>query len=119
ELFRAQSGVFARHDINDVLDGVGRDTGGVIGVGVGPGEIALDHRLDVELADLVSVTIPRNPHDADPALAIFVLDQWRPRTLPSARRPSCRAQLREDNEHRSCQRASGYCAPSPLRARPD
>ena len=49
---------------------------------VGAGEITLDHRLDIELADLVPLAVAMNPHDADPALAISVLDERHARDLP-------------------------------------
>src|SRR5205823_7120018 len=47
EIFRAESGIFAGDDIDDILDGIGRYRRGVVCIRIGAGEITLDHRLDV------------------------------------------------------------------------
>ena len=75
EFFRAQAGILAGNDVDDVLDGVGRHRGGVVTVGIGPGKVAFDHRLDVELADLLAVAVAMDPHHADAAFPVSVFDQ--------------------------------------------
>src|SRR5258708_38956857 len=44
-------------------------------MGIGASKIAFDHRLDVELADLVPVAVAMNPHHTNAALPVSVLDQ--------------------------------------------
>ena len=44
-------------------------------MGIGAGKIAFDHRLDVELADLMAVAVAMDAHHADAALPVSVLDQ--------------------------------------------
>src|SRR5258705_11092740 len=75
EFFGAEGCVLAGDDIDDVLDRIRRHRGGIVGVGIGTGKVALDHRLDAELADLMAVAVPMNPHHPDPALPVSVLYQ--------------------------------------------
>src|SRR5260370_42061786 len=82
EILRTEAGVFAGDDIDDVLDSIGRHCPGVVGMRISAGEIALDHRLDVELADLMPFAVAMNSHDPDPALAISVLDERHALDLP-------------------------------------
>src|SRR5271155_1467283 len=65
--------LFARNDADDVLDGVGRGRGRIVGVGIGRSKIAFQHRLDAELADLLLVAVAMNPHDPDTTFSIPVL----------------------------------------------
>src|SRR6185312_15095834 len=75
EFFGAQARVLAGDDIDDILDRIRRHRGGIVGVAIGTGKIALDHRLDAELADFVALAIAVNPHDPDAALPVSVPDQ--------------------------------------------
>ena len=75
EFLAAEAGVLARHHVDDVLDGVGRHGVRIVVMGIGTGEVALDHRLDVELAYIVALAVAMNPHHADAPLAVSVLDQ--------------------------------------------
>src|ERR1700680_4357415 len=105
EFLGAETGVFAGDDIDDVLDGIGRHRLGVVGMRIGAGEIALDHRFDIELTDLVPFAVAMNPHDADPALAISVLDERHAQDLPSTYEiyRLLSPQYGPINEQRSCQ----------------
>src|SRR6185369_336597 len=83
EFLGAEAGVLAGDDIDDVLDRVRRHRGGIVGMGIGAGKGALDHRLDAELADLMAVAVPVDPHDPDAALPVSVLDQRHPKASRS------------------------------------
>src|SRR4051794_32815204 len=84
KILGAEPGVLPGDHVDDVLDRVGRDRGGIVGVCIGTGEIALDHRLDVELADLVPLAVAMDTHHADAALAVSVLDQRHGKVSSSA-----------------------------------
>src|SRR5207253_9471511 len=68
ELLRAETGVFAGDDIDDALDGDGRNRPGVVGTWVCAVEISLDQRLEAELADRGPFAAAMNPDDSNPAL---------------------------------------------------
>src|SRR4029453_574956 len=85
EFLRAEAGVLAGDDIDDVLDRIRRHRGGIVGVGIGAGKVALDHRLDAELTDLMAVAVPVDPHHPNAAFPVSVLDQRHPKASRSAR----------------------------------
>src|SRR4029077_19956332 len=103
EFFVAEPGVLAGDDIDYVLDRVCRYRGGVVGMGIGAREIAFDHRLDIELANLMPIAVAVDTHDADAALAVSVLDQRHGRASSSAGKSARVVRpVRSDNEQRSC-----------------
>src|SRR5882724_3867199 len=56
-------------------------------MGIGAGKVALDHRLDVELAHLMPVAVAMNPHHPDAAFSVAVLDQRHVRASGSTGEP--------------------------------
>ena len=73
-------------------------------MGVSAGEIALNHRLDIELADLVPLAVAMDPHHANPAFSISVPDQRHAQKPPVHRANPARriAPAKADTEQRSC-----------------
>jgi hypothetical protein len=78
---------------------------------IGAGEIAFDHRLDVELTDFVPLAVAMDPHHANPPFSISVLDQRHSKSSGSMQifyvnRDAWFARREPDHEQRSCQQAS-------------